>query len=390
MERVVIGLRCNWRFAQLTSLALMMTLGSVFAVSPSHAQGCVAARGAGIPMSHQTSSLEQLFDQDNGSPRDPSIEVSVGYRWFRSHRHFVGDTEQTQRQQEGSEVVNNSKFLDLGISYQINQRFNAAITLPLAVHTRSQVVRANDANRTILDRFETSSSGMGDLSVVGSAWVVSPVNAIHGNVLLGLGVQIPTGNEEVTDTFQSYDASTRKIIAQQRPVDQSIQLGQGGWGVIFNAYAYRQLGTHWNTYVSGSYTSTPKEKNGVKTFRSNPYEAENSIADAYTGRIGAEYRLTGTHGLTLSLGGRIEGVPVNDLIGGSEGFRRPGYAVSIEPGLLKSFNSWAINLYAPVAIYRNRLQSVPDKQRTAATGVYTQGDAAFADYLVMFSITNKF
>jgi hypothetical protein len=36
----------------------------------------------------------------------------------------------------------------------------------------------------------------------------------------------------------------------------------------------------------------------------------------------------------------------------------------------------------PVALARNRTQSVPDKNKTTLTGVFTQGDAAFADYSI--------
>ena len=44
----------------------------------------------------------------------------------------------------------------------------------------------------------------------------------------------------------------------------------------------------------------------------------------------------------------------------------------------------------PVALYRNRTQSVSDKERTALTGEWVQGDAAFADYLINFSISAQF
>ena len=41
----------------------------------------------------------------------------------------------------------------------------------------------------------------------------------------------------------------------------------------------------------------------------------------------------------------------------------------------------------PVAIQRNRIQSVPDKIRTELTGVYAKGDAAFADYTINFGVS---
>jgi hypothetical protein len=94
--------------------------------------------------------------------------------------------------------------------------------------------------------------------------------------------------------------------------------------------------------------------------------------------------------LTVSLAGRIEGVPVYDLVGGSDGFRRPGYAISIEPGMSVTVKSWSFSLYTPVAVYRNRERSVPDLQQSAATETFRHGDAAFADYLVMCNFTKRF
>ena len=82
----------------------------------------------------------------------------------------------------------------------------------------------------------------------------------------------------------------------------------------------------------------------------------------------------------LSLGGRLEGIPVYDLIGGSSGFRRPGYIVSVEPGLFYQRDQLQFFMSLPWALVRNRTQSVPDKNRTIRTGTFTQGDAAFADW----------
>ncbi len=92
----------------------------------------------------------------------------------------------------------------------------------------------------------------------------------------------------------------------------------------------------------------------------------------------------GWKGFGVSLGGRIEGVPAEDLIGGSNGFRRPGYAISVEPGLSYGQGPQAFLLAVPIALQRNRLRSVPDRLEANR-----QGDAAFADYLVLFSYQRK-
>jgi hypothetical protein len=91
----------------------------------------------------------------------------------------------------------------------------------------------------------------------------------------------------------------------------------------------------------------------------------------------------------FSAGFRDECLPVHDLIGGSEGFRRPGYIISEEQGVSYSFKKFNAYAYVPVALVRNRTQSVPDKNRTALTGVYSQGDAAFADYVINVGIVIK-
>ena len=86
-----------------------------------------------------------------------------------------------------------------------------------------------------------------------------------------------------------------------------------------------------------------------------------SETDQYVARVGASYAGKSWKGFGASLGGRLEGVPVEDLIGDSNGFRRPGYAISIEPGLSYSRGAYTFSLAVPYALYRNRTRSVADR-----------------------------
>jgi hypothetical protein len=346
----------------------------------SFAQGCVAARGAGMTDAHN-----EVFAGADGT--DSSLQTSFGYRWFNSGRHYVGDVEQTIRQQQHTQVENNSTFLDVGVTYAINHRVSAALTVPFAVHSRSQVVR--DSAGTNLDRFATESAGIGDVRLMADIWVREPSSQRSWNLLIGLGFSAPTGNKSVTDVFESYDNATKRVYARHQPVDESIQLGIGGWGFPLEFYGYAKISARIQAYAEGFYSITPQGTNGVPTNRSNPFEATISIADSYMSRAGASFAVLPRQGVSLSLGARIEGVPVHDLVGSSNGFRRPGYAVSVEPGVAAQLGDWSLSLYTPVAVYRNRLQSVPDQQLTAATGVYQHGDAAFADYSVISSISKR-
>ena len=344
------------------------------------AQGCVAARGAGM-----TCAPHELED----IAADP-LEANVTYRWFKSGKHFTGTHEDTVRQAEGSEVINHSNFVDFSLAYHVDPRTSVTVTIPYVSHDRSQVVRKNDPQRTILDRFSTQSSGLADIRATADWWVFQPVAEAKGNILIGAGLALPTGKKDVRDIFQIYDPASGKILGVERTVDQSIQPGTGGYGVILDVYAYRALTSSLNLFFNGSYTATPQETNGVPTYRSNPYEAVMSIVDTYMARTGVELMIPSVQGLSLSLGARIEGVPVKDLVGGSNGFRRPGFSVAVEPGVGYEAHHWSARCYVPVAIARQRQRSVPDVQQTAATGIYSHGDAAFADYLIIASISRRF
>jgi hypothetical protein len=339
-----------------------------------HAQGCVVAHGTGLP---------ETLDQAD-TPH--SWDFSVSYRWFQSDRHYVGITEQKQRAAAGDQVINRSNFTDLTLNYAATSRFNVEVTVPFVAHDRSQVVK--NSSGVILDRFHTQATGLADISVVGNYWLFNPIFHTKGNVQFGAGLSLPTGKDNVSDTFETYDKASGKIVGVQHAVDQSIQPGSGGYGIILSLYGYRTLGAGFTGFASGQYTITPQDTNGVLT--SNTGTTVMSIPDTYLLRLGVEYAVAPVQGLSLSLGLRDEGVAVYDLVGHSNGFRRPGYSMDIEPGIIYNHNRWAVRFYIPYAIQRDRLQSVPDKQKTRATGVYSQGDAAFADYEIITSVNLRF
>jgi hypothetical protein len=104
-----------------------------------------------------------------------------------------------------------------------------------------------------------------------------------------------------------------------------------------------------------------------------------SVVDQYVFRLGARYSV---NRFQFALGGRYEGIPSEDLIGRSDGWRRPGYIISIEPSIVYSTGQHTFAVTVPVALYRNRVQNTIDKERTKQTGTYQNGDAAFADWLL--------
>lgn len=274
-------------------------------------------------------------------------------------------------------MINKINLFDLGITYAIDRRFNLTLSAPFLNADRSSPLR--DARRNVLDRTMTEAQGLGDISLVGHYWVFNPDENPDGNLSFGMGVKFPTGEPDVMDETHNLAGVYRRVV-----VDQSIQPGDGGFGWIVDLNGFKKLIWDVSLYGSATYLFNPKDVNGVPTGRGRASEAEMSIADQYVARLGFSRPVVPDWGLSLSLGGRIEGVPNVDAIGDSNGFRRPGYAISIEPGIGWSGKSDSVNVLVPVALYRNRVRSVSDAEDD------THGDAAFADWFILVGYAHKF
>jgi hypothetical protein len=198
-------------------------------------------------------------------------------------------------------------------------------------------------------------------------------------VAFSAALKLPTGINDAQGVKKSSDGTTAI-----QPFDESIQPGDGTWGFGLATQAYRQTYFHTIGYFTGSWLFSPQDTTGVKTYRSAPGEDVISATDQYLWRGGVSHYVPKIREAALSLGGRMEGVPVRDAFGSSNGFRRPGYVISIEPGLTYARGRNMINLSAPWAMERNRKISTSDIIN------HTHGDAAFADYTVIASYTRTF
>lgn len=340
------------------------------------AQGCVAIRSTGgiCSMDHfsQTDTLSKW-------------EFNVNNRYYKSFRHFIGTKEQKQRVELGTDVINHSYTLDLTPTYHLNKWWSFSLDVPVLANSRSSLYEHDRKTRHL-----THSFGMGDIRLTAYRWIIDPARMSKGNIQVGLGIKLATGDYNYQDFFYKNDSTS--LLG---PVDQSIQLGDGGTGFTAEINAYYNFSKRFSSYANLYYLANPREQNGTSTSRGAAPSASSilyqsstmSVPDQYLVRVGFNYAVKS---LMISLGARDECLPVHDLIGGSGGFRRPGYIISAEPGLTYNFKKMSIYAFVPVALVRNRTQSVPDKIKTARTGVYSQGDAAFADYTINVGFTSRF
>ena len=342
------------------------------------AQGCVAIRSNG--------GICTMMGAHAGLAKQANLRMDGWYqfsRYFKSYKHFVGTVEQKERVEGGTEVINHSFATELSLQHRINERWSVGFYAPIISNTRSSMYEHyGNTSPNPNARRATRSFGIGDVRVAAYYWLVNPAKMTRANMQVGLGVKLATGDYRYQDYFYKNDST--KVLG---PVDQSIQLGDGGTGFTTEYNAFYSLGKSVSVYSNGFYLFNPREQNAVSTARGGAtaplailYGTDvMSVPDQFMFRVGGTATIN--HFL-LSAGMRVEGVPAKDLIGGSNGFRRPGYVWSVEPVVAYKLSKTQFYVSVPYAVERNRTQSVPDKTKTRITGVYSQGDAAFADYSI--------
>jgi len=351
---------------------MKLVLTFIFMISLSifslNGQGCVAIRGVGSclnPNSHAETGLKGAWT------------ISGDFRYFKSFRHFRGLEEEADRVANGTEVINHASILNMGIQYGLTERLFLTSDIPYVINTRSSLYEHGRKERRT-----TFSRGIGDLRLGLGYWLVAPGRKKHA-LAAGFSLKLPTGNYQALDIFYNVGINGSSEI---RPVDQSIQPGDGGFGISMDFQYYQAITSGITGYLTGYYIANPRETNGVRTFRETlspvlKNESIMSVSDQYSFRAGL---MTGSNskGISGMIGARYEGVPVNDIIGGSLGFRRPGSILSVEPGISYMKGNTNLQLSVPIAVRRNRPQSVTDIETSKQTGQFRNGDAAFADYLI--------
>jgi hypothetical protein len=278
--------------------------------------------------------------------------------------------EQKQREVLGNQIQNTYHLFDIAVERQVSRRFSVNGTLPILYAYRNQLYNPRGEYRV---------ASIGDMTIGGRMWVFRPPTESGGNIGIGLSLKLPTG--EYNATGLATNAQGQTIVAT---ADQSIQAGDGGTGFAVDMQAYRPFKWGIWGYASGSYLFNPRDTNGVRTFRTRRGEEVMSVSDQYLVRGGISRAVPKIPGLVVTFGGRMEGVPVRDLLGESNGFRRPGYAISADPGFMYSRWGYIFSCSVPWAIERNRRRSVTD----IMNGVH--GDAAFADYALNISVARRF
>lgn len=350
---------------KLTILLLSFWLYSL----PAQSQGCIVVRNiAGFGQYNLTDNAFSTSDW----------QLNINNRFFKAYHDYKGTVDQNTSPQ--NENIIRSYTMDIGITRLLRKGWSFDLSLPVAANSRSTTAEHEGANTP---RFATHTFGVGDISITVYKWLLAPTVRQKGNIQLGLGIKLPTGDYKFEDYFHWNDST--KVLAAVNP---SIQLGDGGTGIIAELNAFYFFNATISLYGNFYYLINPREQNGVPATlggRPVPDIVKKSggdvlsVPDVFSIRAGANFNF---NKWAFSAGLRDEGVPVYDLIGGSNGTRRAGYNLSAEPGILYKMKKVSFYTYIPFIVAREIKQNVPDKIVSKLTGVYTVSAGGSGDYQV--------
>lgn len=348
----------------------ILLLGFWYFTQPAQSQGCIAVRNI--------SGFGQYNLTDNAFTTT-DWQLNINTRYFKSFRDFKGTVDQNTPEQ--NEAVVKSFTMDFSLSRLMRNGWSLNFSLPIAANSREASLEHGGPNTT---RRTTNSFGIGDVRFTVYKWLLSPTVQQKWNIQLGLGLKLPTGDYKFQDYFYRND-SVRVLAA----VNPSIQLGDGGTGIIteLNLFYFVNSARTISLYGNFYYLLNPREQNGTAITNGRiPSRIDSlanniilSVPDQFSIRAGIYYNI---RNWAFSAGIRHEGSPVEDLIGGSEGVRRPGYNFSVEPGIIYKMKKASVYVYVPVIVNRKISQTVPDRFKTNYTGIYTASPGGSGNYQV--------
>ncbi len=347
--------------ARTTLAMLALGAGCALIVSMAAAQGCEPIRFT-VPVN--------LGGEGQAYQPQHEWQFTLAYRRLTSNEFFVGTSESLPPILNGRAPYFNIHTAIADVAYSINDRFRVRASVPFSKGSLSKIWADK------VDHTQTA-TGLGDVSVMGEGWLLAPRTHTHGNIAFGLGVKAPTGTHNATSKFYTATSSV------DFPAETTIQPGDGGWAVLLQAQGFRQVTDRTFAYAFGSYMVSPKAQSEIP--QSPTVATKWSVPDVYSARLGGAFAVLPDHGLTMSLGARMDGIPIHDLVGGGDDatIKRTSFIMYADPGLSYTQSRGTLTLSVPYRLLVNRKKSVLEQSTNGLNG------GGFAKYLVFLSYTHR-
>ncbi len=267
--------------------------------------------------------------------------TATGLNWY-SHKHYVGTHPNPSINPYGP--FNKRTQFDFRLFYGLTNRWELSLDVPVQFQSYDGFWPVYGYSTTRVP-VKTGADGFGDIVVSASRWMFSTEQS-KGNVSLSFGLSIPTGNTDATS----------EVYGRTIPVEWNVQPGGGSWGLVPTIRAFRNLRWGMTAYGAATYLITPRDTTGTPVFSPDLFYGQtsvvNSSADQYFAESGLSFP-SPLRWISPTVAYVVSGVPRRDLIGGSDGFRRPATLEYVAPGFNLAIAGQVLTLGVPLLTYYN-------------------------------------
>jgi hypothetical protein len=268
---------------------------------------------------------------------------------FSSNQYFTGSRLRSDLIAADAAPKQGGTSLNLQGSYALNRSINLMVDVPVLLDTYWNY-------RLGGKRYEMKTRGVGDAIIGGRFWLFNTGKNTKQDLALQVALRLPTGDSNYKVPYPNALGQDIK----QSAAKSDIQPGSGAFGLRVATQGYRRFG-HFALYGNALYLFSLKEQTKTNSIMStlNPggpaavpaNKRYNSAPDSYLYNVGATVPVPHLKGLSFSLGSQIAGVPTFNVLTGSEGYRQPGYLVTVNPGLSWSTKLGSYFISVPVRLY---------------------------------------
>jgi len=290
-------------------------------------------------------------------------EIQGSFNRYSTNDFFTGSELQNNVIAANAEPKEGAGSLNFQGAYALTRNINLTADVPITLYDYWNYPLGGT-------RYEMKTHGFGDVVLGGRVWLFNTEKNSNQNVALQLALRLPTGDSNYQVLYPN--GLGQDITYRAAKVD--IQPGSGALGLRLAAQGFRRF-RHFAVYGNALYLFSLKQQNDTYSINStlNPGGPAavpanmryNATPDSYLYNAGVSVPVPHLKGLSFSLGGGMVGVPTYNVLTGSEGFRQPGYLVTLNPGLSLNTQLASYFIGVPVRVYGYIGQDFSGAQQTA-------------------------
>ena len=185
---------------------IITTVFFVLFANSANSQGCIVVRNI--------SGFGQ-YNLTNNAFSTSAWQVNISNRYFKAYRDYKEKVD--LKTPAPNQNIIKSYSMDIGVTRLLNNGWSLDFSLPISSNSRSSTAEHGGPNTP---RHTTRSFGIGDVRFTAYKWLLKPSVSQKGNIQLGLGIKLPTGDYKYQDYF--YRNDTTRVLSAVNPDRKSV------------------------------------------------------------------------------------------------------------------------------------------------------------------------